>query len=196
MTSSLRSLAKAVRTRLVRATHPWRRQRALRSLAAEPLPASLLFVCLGNVCRSPYAAVRFRQMLEQHAPDRSLEMGSGGFIKPGRGSPDQATRVANDRGVDLTGHVSRVLSDCSVDADTLVIVMEGGQVGGVQSAFGAGTRVLVLGDLDPEVPSRRLIPDPWGQPDEVFVASFDRIDRCLSELLPFVLGESEPRAGS
>jgi protein-tyrosine-phosphatase len=130
--------------------------------------------------------VRFRDLVARHDVACDVEARSAGFIKPGRGSPDRALEVSQERGIDLTRHVSRVLEECSVDADTLVVVMEPGQVRGVREAYGAATRVLVLGDLDPVLPSRRLIPDPWGHPSEVFRASFDRIDRCLGELLPYV----------
>jgi len=43
-------------------------------------------------------------------------------------------------------------------------------------------RVLVLGDLDPVPITRRTIADPWGGSDSAFVASYDRIDRCVREL--------------
>jgi len=123
------------------------------------------------------------QMLEAQDGRESISVESAGFIKPGRGSPERAVEVASERGLDLSPHTSRVLAQCTVDASTLVAVMEPGQVAGVRREFGRDTRVLVLGDLDPQLPDRRLIPDPWGRERDVFRSSFDRIDRCLDRLL-------------
>jgi len=179
-------VAKRVRTLLVRTAHPTLRRRARAALEGAPPVGRILFVCLGNVCRSPYAEYRMRELLAERGSSDALTVESAGFIKPGRGSPERAVEVASERGLDLTGHVSRVLETCSVDRRTLVVVMEPGQVKGVRQAFGGDTAVLVLGDLDPELPDRRLIPDPWGHEPAVFRSSFDRVDRCLDELLPLL----------
>jgi protein-tyrosine-phosphatase len=52
------------------------------------------------------------------------------------------------------------------------------------------TRVLILGDLDPAPITRRTIADPWGGSDFAFEASFDRIDRCVRELVR-IIGEAD-----
>ncbi|GEM_PF-5024551 len=135
------------------------------------------------------------QMFEQRDGAISLPVESAGFIKPGRGSPERAIEVAGERGLDLSPHTSRVLAQCSVDASTLVAVMEPGQVAGVRREFGRDTRVLVLGDLDPQLPDRRLIPDPWGREHDVFRSSFDRIDRCLDQLLACVSLDGDDAQG-
>lgn len=42
---------------------------------------------------------------------------------------------------------------------------------------------IVLGDLDPAPIDRRTIVDPYDQPDEVFEAVYERIDRCCRSLV-------------
>lgn len=183
MNNPLRTVAKAGRSVLVRIFHPVWRRRATGYLARTPPIDRLLFVCLGNVCRSPYAEKRMLDLLARSDTTTRPAVESAGFIKPGRGSPERAVEVAAERQLDLSSHTSRILAQCTADDRTLVVVMEPGQVAGVREEFGADTLVVALGDLDPGSPFRRLIPDPWGHPPEVFRSSFDRIDRCLSELL-------------
>jgi protein-tyrosine-phosphatase len=62
--------------------------------------------------------------------------------------------------------------------------MDGDQQRAICRGFGKDRRdVLVLGDLDPLPIDRRAIRDPLNQPRAVFDASYDRIDRCLRELV-------------
>jgi len=176
MVRSLKSVAKWMLRGLTRMLHPWRRARARRSLQAMEPPGSVLFLCLGNVCRSPYAEASFRRM----APE--IRIGSAGFIGPDRPAPEEASKVAQERGVDLSAHLSKLVTRELAYGQDLVVVMEPRQVGALRRKTGATGLVIVLGDLDPVPPGRRSIPDPWGKDAEVFRASFDRIDRCLAEL--------------
>jgi protein-tyrosine-phosphatase len=65
----------------------------------------------------------------------------------------------------------------------LVVVMSQAQARGIRARFGRSvSSVIVLGDLDPQLPETRTIRDPWGQPSEVFDESYERITRCVREL--------------
>lgn len=176
MVRALKSVVKWMLRTLTRTLHPWRRARARRRLEAMEPPGSVLFLCLGNVCRSPYAEASFRRMVPEIRAD------SAGFIGPDRPAPDQAREVARERGVDLSAHVSKLVTRELTRGQDLVVVMEPRQVGALRRKTGATVPVVVLGDLDPESPGRRTIPDPWGKDANTFDASFDRIDRCLAEL--------------
>ena len=50
-----------------RVLHPLRRQRALRALRGRRRPASVLVICHGNVCRSPFAAALLRPVFARYA---------------------------------------------------------------------------------------------------------------------------------
>lgn len=142
---------------------------------------SILIVCLGNICRSPYAEQRLADELA--ARGVSATVTSAGFILPGRPSPPAARRVAARRGVDLEEHFSRVFTPEELEAADLVLVMSPGQSrrlrteSGVRPACG-----VVLGDLDPLEVDRRTIADPFDRPDDVFEEVYARIDRCCRAL--------------
>jgi len=140
----------------------------------------VLFMCLGNVCRSPYAEASFRRMAA------GVSVDSAGFIGPGRSSPERAQEAARQRGLDLSPHVSKVVTGDVARPHDLIVVMEPRQRGALRRQVGATAPVVNLGDLDPEPAEVRAIPDPWGKELEVFHSSFARIDRCLAELAKFV----------
>ena len=66
----------------------------------------------------------------------------------------------------------------------LIIVMDQHQARAVRHRFPIGRRqICVLGDLDPEPIVARGIEDPIEQPPEVFQRAYERIDRCIDQLV-------------
>jgi protein-tyrosine phosphatase len=74
----------------------------------------VLFVCMGNICRSPTAEAVFRDYVRRHAPGLDIEIDSAGTHDYHVGaSPDpRAIKAAARRGIDLTALRAR-----QVDAD-------------------------------------------------------------------------------
>lgn len=172
----LRQLAVAARDRMDARLHPRRRARA-EALLAELGPRSVLVLCLGNVCRSPYAA----RVLAERLPDLHVE--SAGFIGPGRSPPEVACKVARARGVDHADHRSRTIALELVERADVIFVFDRFNVARVRG-LGAAVmeRVLWLGDFDPEWAGKRAIIDPWGKDEEEFDRTFARIERCVEQV--------------
>jgi protein-tyrosine-phosphatase len=183
MTSFLRSTARQLRWMPQRLLHPLRRRRAARALLQRDPPGALLFVCHGNICRSPFA----QELLLARLPPglaRRVRVLSAGFIGANRPSPPEALSTALRWGVDLTAHRSRVLAPEGVAGADVVFVMDELQQSAICRRFGRGEQdVLVLGDLDPAPVERRRIRDPVEQSAEVFAESYARIERCIDVLL-------------
>ncbi len=175
------------------ALHPLRRRRAAARLRQLGLPRSVIFVCHGNICRSPYAAAAFCRRLSPSL-QALIRVDSAGFIGPGRSPPPFARAVAALRGVDLAAHRSKLLTPAVGAAGELVVVMEPRQarVLGKLCRRNGGT-LVVLGDFDPGPITTRAIPDPIGQPEAAFHESYTRIDRCLDGLLRAMGSEPLPR---
>lgn len=91
----------------------------LQRLAAAGGPGKIVFVCYGNICRSPLAAKLAEHRLSGVAID------SGGFHQHvGRSSPEKMLRIGKSFGIDLSGHRSeRVTRDLLQNAD-LVVAMD------------------------------------------------------------------------
>lgn len=82
-------------------------------------------------------------------------------------------------------HRSTLVFAQAVRSSDLVVVMSASQARAIKRVAGAASTplVLVLGDLDPEPILTRTIVDPWGLANEVFDESYERIDRCIDELI-------------
>lgn len=182
-TLGVKRLLRAVRHAPDRLVHPFRRRRAIALLQRYGIPDSVLFVCHGNICRSPYAAVAFVHRLPAELRDR-VQVASAGFVGPERPSPLEALAVASERGLDLREHRSQLLTLDSVLNTHLIVVMEPVQQSVICGGYGRHAHhVLVLGDLDPEPIETRTIVDPFSRGRGTFELSYSRIDRCLAELV-------------
>lgn len=166
--------------------HPARRERARKALRTGAPPQTILIICYGNICRSPYAAAALRRLLPAAASGTRIE--SAGFVGAHRSPPANAIEVAAARGLDLRRHTSRVVSPGAVSGADLVIVMEPGQADLLRALGRTRRPVLVLGDLDPHPSKDRRIQDPVDQPRLVFAECYDRVDRCLTELVNTIWG--------
>ena len=165
-----------------RTAHPMRRRSARKKLGELPEVRRILFVCHGNIYRSPWAEAAFRSHLPDHLRERVQAL-SAGFVGPGRPAPAESVTLAERQGLDLTAHRSQLLTPALVCESDLVVVMNGAQQAEICRRFNyPRRRVLVLGDLDPAVVGTREVTDPWNRPVEVLVGSTQRIMRCTSEL--------------
>lgn len=86
----------------------------------------ILFVCLGNICRSPTAEVVFRAVAERNAPELVLEIDSAGTAAYHVGElPDQRTRqAAARRGYDLSTLRARVVEPEDFEHYDLILAMD------------------------------------------------------------------------
>lgn len=169
---------------LRRALHVLRRRQARQALRGRH-PRSVLVVCHGNMCRSPFAAA----VLARQLAGAGVRVDSAGFLGPNRPAPSQAIVVAARRGVDLSSHRSRLLTAELVRAAGLIVVMDGAQRRAVCERFGRLRRdVLMLGDMDPVPADSSTIRDPIDQGPEGFEESYGRIERCAAELARALIG--------
>ena len=72
---------------------------------------SVMFVCLGNICRSPTAEAVFRNWLHRKNCPESIRLASSGTgdWHIGRGADQRATMTARNRGIDLSNHLAQQL---------------------------------------------------------------------------------------
>jgi protein-tyrosine phosphatase len=178
-----RVLSRAVR--LVRASvertlHASRRRRAAGFLYAQRSTLqSVLFVCEGNIYRSPFAAACLAAFRNEHR-ERPLRVGSAGFVGPNGASPHDAQHAARRYGIDLSAHRSQLLNGGMLVDWELIVVMEAGQATRIAKRFGfPRSRILVLGDFDPGRIDRRSIADPWSDPPKLLLGSYARVERCV-----------------
>jgi L-threonylcarbamoyladenylate synthase len=152
--------------------------------AAEILGVSrplLVFVCTGNVCRSPMAASLLRHWLGR---DTEWDVQSAGVMaSPGQPITVEAAMVLKEKGIDALQHTSRCTTRGLVDAARLIVVMTEAHREILLERFpGIEEKVFLLKSFGY---SRRDedIPDPIGQPIEVYRKVRDDIDAVMPDLI-------------
>ncbi|MEG3133340.1 protein tyrosine phosphatase [Rouxiella sp. T17] len=131
---------------------------------------SVLVVCTGNICRSPTAERRLRQLL----PNKKIDSaGVGALI--GHQADQQASLTAEEHGLSLEGHKGQQFSAQLARQYDLILVMEQAHIEQVsKQAAEARGKTLLLGHwLD-----KKEIPDPYRQSQEAFDYVYQLIDEA------------------
>jgi protein-tyrosine-phosphatase len=81
----------------------------------------LLFVCTGNICRSPMAAAMAEALLKERVP--GLSISSSGRLSPGRAPTPEMIQVMAGRGFDVGSHLSSSINTSLEDRPDLIIGM-------------------------------------------------------------------------
>ncbi len=159
-----------------------RRRRIARALRSWTPDRRLVFLCQGNICRSPFAQHLLQQQARTDLGRRRIS--SAGLLPlPGRSSPDEALRAAREFGVDLQPHRSILLDDSMLSDAALIFVFDRQTREDYRDRHPDATvPVFLLGDFLPQ-PHSIEIQDPYGGSPETFQQVYARIDRAVGELL-------------
>jgi low molecular weight protein-tyrosine phosphatase len=125
---------------------------------------SVLFVCMGNICRSPTVEAVFRQIAERDAPALKLTVDSAGTHDYHVGEPPdpRSQAAARRRGLDLTPLRARQLEAADFERFDFVLVMDERNLADARAIapreFRA--RLQLFLEYAPELEFRDL-PDPY-----------------------------------
>jgi protein-tyrosine phosphatase len=167
-----------VRTRALYALGAYRSARDIEWAAVT----RLVFVCKGNICRSPYASARAR-LLGVPSASFGLDATEGAHADP------TAQRTARSRAVDLSAHRSARRESCRITDDDLLVAFEPSQLAEIRRRRSDRMpRVTLLGIW--AQPIRPHIQDPYGRGDRYFQRCFSIIDANTAELVRRMAGGS------
>ncbi|QTF94132.1 low molecular weight protein-tyrosine-phosphatase [Halomonas sp. BM-2019] len=155
----------------------------------------VLFVCLGNICRSPTAEGVFRRLLEERGLAHRVEVDSCGIGDWHVGkAPDPRTReAAARRGIDLSGLRARQLADAdfahfdyllAMDHDNLAAMRARAPVE-VDAHLGLFLEFAGLPD--------RAVPDPYFGGEQGFEEVLDLVEQGARGLLAELVRRLEAR---
>jgi protein-tyrosine-phosphatase len=146
-------------------------------------PQSVLFVCHGNIMRSPMAAELFRARIGHLASDISVAS-AGTWTSKGRPADPRAIAAAQTLGVSLAGHRSQPLSPALMAGSDLVCVMDYRNEIDVLTRFpGSAKKTIMLGGLDASTSSGATIPDPYSLGPEAVDEAYRRLDSAVMALV-------------
>ena len=148
------------------------------------LTRSILFVCLGNICRSPTAeAVFTKRAIDLGHPDLIIDSARTGAWHVGNPPDERATAHAKKRGYDLTPLRARAVSQIDFDHFDLILAMDRQNFDDLNRAAPKNASARIEMFLDYEPSSVREVPDPYYGGANGFEEVLDLIEAASDGLL-------------
>lgn len=144
---------------------------------------SILFVCLGNICRSPIAAGVTRALAATARPEIAVDSAGVGPWHVGKPPDGRAVATAQRRGVDLTDERARMIREEDFREFDLILAMDAQVLADVwQRAPSDGTATIGLFRKVAEGVERD-VEDPYYGGDEGFELAYEEIEAAAKTLL-------------
>ena len=149
----------------------------------------IVFVCHGNICRSPIAEYVFRELVRREGLESAFDISSAGVSSEESGNDiyPPAKDVLRRHGIPFSRHRAHRITDSEfADAD-LVIALDRSNLSALIRRFGQDGKIRMLLERD--------VADPWYTDD--FDTAYDDIEKgCISLLMdtktafPDILGKT------
>ena len=121
---------------------------------------TVLFICTGNLCRSPMAEAFMNEKLRQAGVDDVRASSAGTWTVEGASLPANTVRVLAERGLNLGDHRAHNVTEADMAAAALVLAMTRNHVEALRVDFAAhADKIHFLSEM---VDRRFDVPDPYG----------------------------------
>lgn len=160
-----------------------------------PAPAGptyrLCFVCSGNICRSPIAAVVMQRLVDDEGLTGVVHVDSAGTgdWHVGELADSRAVEVLQRAGYDGSRHRARVFESGWLDDRDLVLALDGGHLRELRALARTDQqreKVRLLRSFDEEAPDGAEVADPYFGDDRDFAEVLDQVERSCRGLLDAV----------
>jgi len=152
-------------------------------MTQAPVPA-ILFVCLGNICRSPLAEAAFRREAERAGLEVEVDSAGTGDWHVGQPPDSRARAVALRHGIDISAYRARRVTAADFDRFTHILALDPENLRDLRAIApkGAAARLGLLLDL---VPGRRGqgVRDPYFGDEAGFEASWRDVTEAARALV-------------
>lgn len=169
-------------------------RQAVESLGGE-LPVRVLFVCLGNICRSPAAEGVMRALVQDEGLDGKFIIDSAGTGGYHIGDlPDKRMRVhAARRGLTLD-HICRQVNDSDFRDFDIIVGMDHSNLSNLRAMapdVESEKKIVAMADFFTGTAARwDCVPDPYYEGAEGFELVLDLLDNGCRNLLDLITGKN------
>lgn len=149
-------------------------------LSGDNRMSVILFVCTGNVCRSPMAVGLLRQRLSQEGLAPRFKVHSAGvWALDNRPASDNAIAVMAERGIDISDHIAHTVTSEDIAGAELILVMSREHKDVIQNTWPQYTwKVHRLSEM---VGKRKDVQDPYGSTVTEYRACADTLSTYIDE---------------
>jgi low molecular weight protein-tyrosine phosphatase len=162
------------------------------SPSAGPRPLRVLFVCTGNICRSPLAEAVFKGLVSERGLARRYEADSAGTYGYHEGDPadPRTVKVGLNHGLAVDS-IARELRDADFTRFDLLVAMDRGHLREMRArcAKPLQGKLVMMSDYGPEGVLKD-VPDPYYGPLSGFEDIYQILDRCCRGLLDALLSQA------
>lgn len=158
-------------------------------------PYKIVFVCLGNICRSPTAEGIMQHLVNERNLQPYFYIDSAGTsaYHIGESANSKSQKVANEHGVELKSRARRFEAG-DLDEFDLILAMDHENYENILQLDGNGSysgKVKLMRDFDP-TPGDKAVPDPYYGGMNGFQNVFDVLKRSCVNLLDELESNIEP----
>jgi protein-tyrosine phosphatase len=166
-------------------------------VSEERRPVRVVFVCWGNICRSPMAE-RVARHAAREAGLRDVEFTSAATSREELGEPidPRAVAVLRRAGYDADGHVAHQIQRAEVEGADVVIAMEDIHVRKLRAIAPQARNIRLLTDYDPAATPGSGVPDPWYGSADGFRDTLRAVESAIPGVLDHVRALPEGRRRS
>jgi protein-tyrosine phosphatase len=150
----------------------------------------ILFVCMGNICRSPSAEGVFRRILLERAPQLEIHIDSAGThdYHVGAAPDSRALEAARRRGIDISQLRARQIAAEDFERFDLILAMDEDNLRELRRRADRAyhARIRLLMEFAPNA-SRRAVPDPYYGGEQGFEEVLDLLEEAGNGLIDELL---------
>lgn len=152
----------------------------------------IIFICLGNICRSPAAEGVMKRLVEERGLAHRFEIDSAGTYSGHQGQlPDpRMRRHASRRGYDLT-HRSRPITSSDLDHFDIIVAMDESNRRNIKrmcSTLDQEKKIVMMGDYIVKLRAHYdYVPDPYYEGAEGFELALDLLEDACGHLIDDII---------
>ena len=145
----------------------------------------VVFVCWGNICRSPMAERVARQWFEDAGIVAHVTSAGVSSEEVPNGIDRRARRVLEDAGYDPSGHRARQIGTDELEHADLVIAAEEFHAARMRHLAPDAT-IRLISEFDPQADPGDPLPDPWYGDHADFLDTLEAIERAMPAIIDAV----------